>query len=459
MNDVLTPLGALPNGWDLKPLGCLTSKVGSGATPRGGAATYLESRQEFAFIRSQCIHDLWFDSDAISFISNEQAYGLRNATVRSGDVLLNITGDGVTFGRACLVPDAVLPACVNQHVAIVRALPDKLDPGFLVRFLAHPGVKTYIESFNAGGSRRAITKGHIESFLIPLPPLEDQQAIASTLGAFDDKIELNRRMNETLDATARAIFKDWFVDFGPTRAKAEGRAPYLDPDLWDLFPDALDDDKPVGWKRERIGNHIVAKKGLSYKGAGLTDKTNGMPLHNLNSILEGGGYKNDGLKFYSGDYKPRHIVRPADLIVANTEQGFDHLLIGYSALVPAWVAKEGLFSHHIFKVEPRSVSPLSRVWLHFALSASWFGEAIRRFSNGTTVNMLPQDAFEIPEIIVPSSELVRAFDQFVGPSLRRQEDSVGESRTLAQTRDLLLPKLMSGEIRLPHAEEAVEAVA
>ena len=267
-------------------------------------------------------------------------------------------------------------------------------------------------------------------------------------------------MNETLEALARVIFKDWFVDFGPTRAKAEGRAPYLAPELWDLFPDALDDeDKPVGWTRERIGNHVVAKKGLSYKGAGLKDEANGIPLHNLNSVLEGGGYKNDGLKFYSGDYKPRHIVQPGNLIVANTEQGFDHLLIGYSALIPTWAGKEGLFSHHLFKVEPRPASPLSRIWLHFALSASWFGEAIRRYSNGTTVNMLPQDAFEIPEIIVPPSGLVRVFDEFVEPKLRRQEDAVGESRTLAQTRDLLLPKLMSGEIRLREAEKAVESVA
>ena len=294
---------------------------------------------------------------------------------------------------------------------------------------------------------------------IPANPVK-QRAIAAVLGALDDKIELNRRMNETLEAMARAIFKDWFVDFGPTRAKAEGRAPYLAPEISDLFPDALDDDKkPVGWKRERIGINVIAKRGLSYKGAGLTDEANGIPLHNLNSVLEGGGYKNDGLKFYSGNYKPRHIVQPGDLIVANTEQGFDLLLIGYSALIPAWVGKEGLFSHHIFKVEPRPASHLSRVWLHYTMSASWFGDAIRRFSNGTTVNMLPQDAFEIPEIVVPPSVLVRAFDEFVGPNLRRQEDAVSESRTLAQTRDLLLPKLMSGEIRLADAEMAVEAVA
>ena len=99
------------------------------------------------------------------------------------------------------------------------------DPGYVLSYLTHPAVKSYIESFNAGGSRRAITKGHIESFEIALPPLAEQHAIAHILGTLDDKIELNRRMNETLEAMARALFKSWFVDFDPVRAKAEGRRP------------------------------------------------------------------------------------------------------------------------------------------------------------------------------------------------------------------------------------------
>ena len=346
-------------------------------------------------------------------------------------------------------------------MALAKVVPrDGIDPEYLHYLLRSDLFQGPLLAGSGRSAQAGFNKTDLKSIKLPVLPPAQQHAVGRLLRPLDDKIELNRRMNETLETMARAIFKDWFVDFGPTRAKAEGRAPYLAPEIWGLFPDALDDeDKPVGWQRERIGNHVSATKGLSYKGAGLTDKANGIPLHNLNSILEGGGYKNDGLKFYSGDFRPRHIAHPGDLIVANTEQGFDHLLIGYSALVPAWVGKEGLFSHHIYKVAPRSASPLSRAWLHFALSASWFGEAIRRFSNGTTVNMLPQDAFEIPEIIVPPSGLVRAFDEFVGPTLLRQQASVGESRSLAETRDLLLPKLMSGEIRLAEAEKTVEAVA
>ena len=352
------------------------------------------------------------------------------------------------------------PACFPDSVVGFVVDPSRADVRFIEYLFRHHKQQIQHENVGTGSVQDNINLQTFDRLTLRVPSLSGQCRIASLLGALDDKIELNRRMNETLEAMARLIFKDWFVDFGPTRAKAEGRAPYLAPELWDLFPDVLDDeDKPIGWTRERIGNHVLVKKGLSYKGAGLKDEAYGIPLHNLNSVLEGGGYKNDGLKFYSGDYKPRHVVQPGDLIVANTEQGFDYLLIGYSALIPAWVGKEGLFSHHLFKVEPHPASPLSRVWLHFALSASWFGEAIRRYSNGTTVNMLPQDAFEIPEIIVPPSGLVRAFDEFVEPKLRRQEYAVGESRTLAQTRDLLLPKLMSGQIRLAEAEKAVEAVA
>lgn len=144
-----------------------------------------------------------------------------------------------------------LPACVNQHVSIVRANPSFVDPDYLVAYLAHPSTKGYIESFNAGGSRRAITKGHIESFQLPLPPLNEQRQIGAMLRTIDRKIELNRRMNETLGAIAREIFQSWFVSFDPVRAKAAGRDPDLPKDISDLFPDSFQQselgDIPLGW--------------------------------------------------------------------------------------------------------------------------------------------------------------------------------------------------------------------
>jgi type I restriction enzyme S subunit len=127
--------GPLPSSWKVVTLREVTNKIGSGATPRGGESVYLPSRDKFALIRSQNVFDHRFETDGLAFISDKQAAELANAQVRSGDVLLNITGDGVTFARACLVPDDILPACVNQHVSIVRADPSLVDPGYLVAYL------------------------------------------------------------------------------------------------------------------------------------------------------------------------------------------------------------------------------------------------------------------------------------------------------------------------------------
>jgi type I restriction enzyme S subunit len=209
---------------------------------------------------------------------------------------------------------------------------------------------------------------------------------------------------------------------------------------------------------DRIGNHVTAAKGLSYKGSGLSSEE-GLPLHNLNSILEGGGYKHEGLKRYVGEYRERHQVKPGDLIVANTEQGFDHLLIGFAARVPHWSRPQGLYSHHLYKVVPKTTSPLTRTWLYIALNVSWIGKAIRRFSNGTTVNMLPADSFDLPSITVPTGDVIEAFETIATSFFNQQEVLFEQARTLAGTRDLLLPKLMSGEIRVRDAEQIVEDVA
>ena len=225
--------------WPVVSLAEITTKIGSVATPKGGAEAYLPTRERYALVRSQNVFDRRFDYAELAFISDAQADGLKGVVLRPDDLLLNITGDGITFARACKVPNDILPACVNQHVSIIRVDARRADPGYVLAFLTHPDVKSYIESFNAGGSRRAVTKGHIESFRLPLPPLYEQRAIAHILGTLDDKIELNRRMNETLEAMARALFKSWFIDFDPVRAKAESRDLGLPKAIVDLFPDRL----------------------------------------------------------------------------------------------------------------------------------------------------------------------------------------------------------------------------
>lgn len=171
---------SIPDTWANGRLEQVTSKIGSGSTPRGGSAVYVDSGP--AFIRSQNVHDHEFRSEGLAYLSDSAAEALRGVTVAQGDVLINITGDSIL--RTCLAPAGVLPARVNQHVAIVRSN-GKVVPGFLQKWLSLPLMKEFMLGHSSGGTRKAITKGHLQGFPIPLPPLPEQAAIAAvfrTLG-------------------------------------------------------------------------------------------------------------------------------------------------------------------------------------------------------------------------------------------------------------------------------------
>ena len=164
--------------WQTRTLGEVCMKIGSGATPRGGKDVYLEDGP-YALIRSQNVYNAGFSHDGLAFISDEQANGLRNVEVFPDDVLLNITGDSVA--RVCQVAPEVLPARVNQHVAIIRPDPVSLDPGYLRYFLVHPETQATLLSWaGSGGTRNALTKEMIESFTVVVPSLPEQRAITRT---------------------------------------------------------------------------------------------------------------------------------------------------------------------------------------------------------------------------------------------------------------------------------------
>ncbi|MBL7164411.1 MAG: restriction endonuclease subunit S, partial [Anaerolineales bacterium] len=184
------------NDWLLIPLKQITSKVGSGATPRGGKKSYKD--EGVSLIRSLNVYDFKFDYDGLAFIDDEQANGLSNVEVRHNDILLNITGASVA--RCCIVPDKVLPARVNQHVAIVRIDQNLANPHFVLNVINSPRYKHHLLTLAQGGAtREALTKETIENFKVPLPPLKTQRKIAAVLSAYDDLIENNTRRIQILE--------------------------------------------------------------------------------------------------------------------------------------------------------------------------------------------------------------------------------------------------------------------
>ncbi len=160
------------------------------------------------------------------------------------------------------------------------------------------------------------------------------------------------------------------------------------------------------------------------------------------------------IKFYAGEFQERHLVRPGDLVMANTEQGFEYLLIGCPAIVPADYGEEGLFSHHLFRVRVRPGSPLTARFLYLRLCDPRYRGLVTSYANGTTVNMLASDGLRRPKLAIPTADLIARFEELTDPLFARQAALHRESTLLARLRDTLLPRLLSGELRVRDAEAA-----
>ena len=375
--------------------------------------------------------------------------------VQSGDIVYStVRPNQKHFGLLKKIPENFL---VSTGFAVLRGKDNLADTDFLYWFLAQDHIVEYLHSIaeNSTSTYPAIRPSDLEGISLSLPPLPEQRAIAHVLGTLDGKIELNRRMNVTLEEMARALFKSWFVDFEPVRAKMDDRWNFgeslsgLPIHLYDLFPDKLVDSElgkiPQGWKTKPLSDCIHVARGLSYKGSGLSP--NGIPLHNLNSIYRGGGYKDGGIKYYNGDFQDRHLTQPGDVIVANTDLVHDRRLIGYAAIVPKRFGSKGLFSHHIYRIRPNASCTLSSYFIYHILNEQILHDVISGYATGTTVDMLPMDALRIPKIVLPSSEAMTQFNRIIAANHSRQEELIVESCILAAQRAVLLPKLISGELR------------
>lgn len=422
--------------WIPLRLGEVCFKIGSGATPRGGSDVYLASGP-VALIRSQNVYNDGFRRDGLAFIGERHAAELANVEVSPSDVLLNITGDSVA--RACQVESSIIPARVNQHVAIIRPDPERLDPKFLRYFLVSPEMQAKLLSWaGSGGTRHALTKGMIESFDIPAPhDIREQRAIAHVLGTLDDKIEVNRRMSATLEAMARALFKSWFVDFEPVRAKAEGRDPGLPPHLATLFPDRLveEDDKeiPEDWLLSKVGEHVVNfdSKRIPVSGAERAKRRGPYPYHGAAGIMDYvDDYLFDGVYLLLGE--DGSVMRDNRLAVTQYVWG------------QFWV------NNHAHVLQGRGNVSTEQLFLHFLF------EPIAPYITGAVQPKLSQGRMNRIPFILPRDNVCKAFGETVGPWFSRVRAASDEIRALTALRDTLLPKLISGELRVKDAETFLE---
>jgi type I restriction enzyme S subunit len=445
------------NGWSLIRLGDACSKIGSGATPRGGGNVYLE-HGEIALIRSQNVYNDGFRREGLVYLSKQHADELSNVEVQPNDVLLNITGDSVA--RCCQVDNSILPARVNQHVSIIRPASEQLDPRFLRYFLVSPLIQNQLLSWaGAGATRNALTKGMIESFEISAPRnVAEQRAIAHFLGALDDKIELNRRMNDTLEAIARALFKAWFVDFEPVRARrgearprpmaahatgATTRVAPTDDDITALFPAEFADSAlgqiPMGWKVASIGDMVQVVGG-------------GTPSTKEAAYWEGGTIHWATPKDMAALSSPALLDTERQITELGLQQISSGLLpkgtvllssrapIGYLAIAEVPVAINQGFIAMVCEGEL-----LNHYVLHWTRENM---SIIEGRANGTTFLEISKSNFRPIQVVVPSHEIMKRFVEQAEALHQKVIANLKESRTLAALRDALLPKLIGGEMRV-----------
>lgn len=434
--------------WTPILLGDVCTKIGSGATPRGGSEVYLPSGP-YALIRSQNVYNDGFHHDGLAYIGEIHASELANVEVLEGDVLLNITGDSVA--RVCQVDPGVLPARVNQHVAIIRPDSAKLDPRFLRYVLVSPEMQSKLLSWaGSGGTRNALTKGMIESFVVHAPSdISEQRAIAHILGTLDDKIELNRRMNETLEGMARALFKSWFIDFDPVRAKAEGRDPGLPREIADLFPDSFEDsvfgEVPKEWEVKPLPSFIEVNPTRSLRKdavAPYLDMAN-MPTrgHNPDEIVDRAF--GSGMKFMNGDTL---VARITPCLENGKTAYVDFLMDGQVG----WGSTEYI----VLRPKP----PLPEEFAYCLARSDGFREfAIQSMTGSSGRQRVPAESLSHHLLVSPTKQVAERFGLLVRPLFERARDAASESRALAALRDTLLPKLLSGEVEVrPYGDSNVE---
>jgi type I restriction enzyme S subunit len=440
--------------WRRSTLGDRCLKIGSGATPRGGQEAYLGGAT--SLIRSQNVYNGGFARNGLAFIDEAQASELSNVEVAPDDVLLNITGDSVA--RCCQVPLEVLPARVNQHVSIIRTDKRQLDPRFLRYLLIEPRMQQRLLALaSAGATRNALTKSMIERLEIAHPNVLEQRAIAHVLGTLDDKIDLNSRTSQTIREVARALYRDWFIDFGPVRAKAEGRDQYLCLNLWELFPAAFCESPmglaPATWTPSTLKDQTTKiGSGATPRGGKSVYVDHGAALIRSQNVYDD-EFVWDGLARITNAAAAQLTgveVKTEDVLLNITGASILRTCVVNPAVLPARV------NQHVAIIRSKSGVP-SR-FLHLHLTHEKTKNYLLGMNAGGSREAVTKAHIESVPLLMPSPSLLEEFGKVVAPMYQQIDAFAEESRTLANCRDLLLPRLMSGDIRIKDAERFVQEV-
>jgi restriction endonuclease S subunit len=304
-----------------------------------------------------------------------------------------------------------------------------------------PGVTETIYFYYATLGRVALSdyKGHHPVFrqaYIPIPPLPIQRRIADILSAYDKLIENCQRRIQILEQMARALYREWFVKF---RYPGHQSVPLVPSPLGEI---------PQGWSVRRVGDVADVLRGRSYRSADLVE-TGGLPFLNLKCLDRDGGFRRAGLKRYSGDFKPHHVAKKGDIVMAVTDMTQERRIVARAALVPTLDNDFGILSMDLVRIESKPGVPTA--FLYALLRFSSFADEVKQHANGANVLHLAPDRISEYQSPMPGEALMAEFARYVEPLSELSDQLHNKMQVLRSARDLLLPRLISGQIDLDAA--------
>ncbi len=441
--------------WTQTTLGAIVAKEGFGLVdgPFGSnlpASSYTESGIPIIRGSNLTLGTSRFRADDFVFVSHDTAERLARSLCRPFDIVFTKKG---TLGQTGLIPegglyDLYLLSSNQMKLTVDRRI---ADPLFIYYFVSSPASTEKIirDSEATGVPKTNVT--YLREFSIALPPLPEQRAIAHILGTLDDKIELNRRMNETLEAIARALFKSWFVDFVPVRAKMESRDPGLPKHIADLFPNSFEDSElgeiPKKWRVEEVGN--IAE--INARTLSRTDALDLIDYIEISEVIRGEIANVARYKTGTEPSRARRRLSHGDTVLSTVRPDREaHFL----CLNPpkTFIASTG------FAV----LTPREGDWafLYTALTRREIGEELGRLADGGAYPAVRPETMGSLRVVVPAHRRIYvAFEKLARPLLERSAQNRAEGKTLAALRDTLLSKLISGDLRIKDAERFMVGAA
>ena len=430
--------------WRVVPLGDLYSFRSGLSKPRSAFGS------GYGFLSFKDVFYNYFVPEDLTELVESTEHEREVCSVHRGDVFLTRTSETMEeLGMSCVALRDYPNATFNGFTKRLRPKKDhRIVPEYAAYYFRSPTFRRDVTAMSSLSTRASLNNDMLERLTMLLPEVDEQERIGCILKGLDDKIELSRRMNRTLEAIARAIFKSWFVDFDPVHAKADGREPVgMDPETAALFPDSFQDSPlgkiPKGWEVAALSEIADFVNGAACQKYPAEPGEPSLPVIKIRELGQGVSAQTDRARL---DIPEKHRADDGDVLFSWSG----------TLLCKIWTGGPCFVNQHLFKVTSANHPRWFFLrWINRHL------EAFREVAAGkaTTMGHIKRSDLSEARVLIPGSTLLGKMTQTLSPIVEKQIECQRESRLLQLTRDALLPKLLSGALRIDERHLASEVYA